>query len=139
MKYLNLHNLIQRNSIGLELNSNTLNAIHKLKLIELNTTFFSFGFNTVSVFVEISIKLNLIGFNQIQFNSFNKFPGWIQSNYEIQFTKMHMLICLFIPCRWVGERSEAIRWLWNVFIIVKWTTSIIIIVITTNGHYTFFI
>jgi hypothetical protein len=61
--------------MGFELNSNTLNEIRKLKLIELNTIFFSFGFNTVSVFIEISIKLNLIGFNQNQFNSFNYFIG----------------------------------------------------------------
>jgi len=35
--------------------------------IELNTIFFSFAFNMVNVFIEISIELNLVELNQIQF------------------------------------------------------------------------
>ncbi len=55
--------------------------IHKLKLIELNMIFFSFGFNMVCVFVEISIKLNLIEFNSIQFNNKGKKKGGKRDPY----------------------------------------------------------
>jgi hypothetical protein len=50
----------------LELNSNIFNSIQisKLNWIEPNTIFFSFGFNMVSVLIEISIELNS---NQIDF------------------------------------------------------------------------
>jgi hypothetical protein len=76
-------NVIQLNLILIQtpnLNSNTLNEIHiqfnsnsikfkfklnwiqipKLRWIELNTIFFSFGFNMGSVFNGISIELNLV-------------------------------------------------------------------------------
>jgi hypothetical protein len=43
--------------------------------------FFSFGFNMVCVFVEISIKLNLIEFNSIQFNNKGKKKGGKRDPY----------------------------------------------------------
>jgi hypothetical protein len=42
--------------------------ILKLKQIEPNTIFFSFGFNMVCVSSEIPIELNLVELNQIGWN-----------------------------------------------------------------------
>jgi len=49
--------------------------IPKLNSIKLNTTSFSFRFNMVRIFSGISIQLNLVKLNQIQFlkNCWNEF------------------------------------------------------------------
>jgi hypothetical protein len=71
--------------------------IPKLKWNELNTIFFSFGFNMVNdVLIEIWIELNLVEFKIIQFISFQIglnqfffiiFLWWIQRIMNIQLWK----------------------------------------------------
>ncbi len=63
---LNLHNTswIDCNLIEFELNWNFIN----LKWIEVNTILCSFGFNNVTVPIEISIELNLVDLNHIESN-----------------------------------------------------------------------
>jgi hypothetical protein len=53
----------------LKLKSNSLNGTQiQLNWIELNKILFSFGFNRVIVVIEISIKLNMLEFDQMELN-----------------------------------------------------------------------
>jgi hypothetical protein len=62
---------------------------HNATWIELNTLFLSSIFNSVDVFIEMSIELNLISI-QIKLNYFHNL---VELN---QIMKRYMLICLFI-------------------------------------------
>jgi hypothetical protein len=94
--------------------------ILKLKWIEPNTIFFSFGFNTVCVFSEIPIELNLVELNQIEYKLveiklnwvlFIILLSWIQPNYEILIMRRHMLILSFHIH--VGELVRRVKYLSN--------------------------
>jgi hypothetical protein len=89
--------------------------ILKLKWIEPNTIFFSFGFNIVCVFNEIPIDLNLVELNQIEYKLVEikwnwilciVLLNWIQPNYE----KEHVNLSFHIH---VGELVSRVKYLGN--------------------------
>jgi hypothetical protein len=104
--WMNLHN-----ATWIECNSIDFKKIFiKLKWIEPNTTFFSFGFNMVSVLFEIWIEFGWIELNWIEFKLLSIeflsqlcLSSWIQTNYKNSIMRRHVDLYFHIQMGWWKE------------------------------------